>query len=81
LKNRQRRKERTELPTDINRNDVQRLVVEGAQLVEVLPPDEYNEAHLPGAINIHLKNWMHRLPNSLSRLAPSSRIVMTFSET
>jgi rhodanese-related sulfurtransferase len=23
--------------------------------VEVLPPDEYNEAHLPGAINIHLK--------------------------
>ena len=26
-----------------------------AQLVEVLPEDEYREAHLPGAINIPLK--------------------------
>ncbi|MCI0550775.1 MAG: rhodanese-like domain-containing protein [Anaerolineae bacterium] len=43
------------MPSDINRKDVQRLVAEGAQLVEVLPADEYNEAHLPGAINIHLK--------------------------
>ena len=43
------------MPTDINRNDVQRLIVDGAQLVEVLPADEYNEAHLPGAINIPLK--------------------------
>lgn len=43
------------MPTDINRNDVQRLMTDGAQLVEVLPADEYNEAHLPGAINIPLK--------------------------
>ena len=43
------------MPTDINRNDVQRLAAEGAQLVEVLPTDEYNEAHLPGALNIPLK--------------------------
>lgn len=27
----------------------------GAQLVEVLPPGEYAEAHLPGAISIPLK--------------------------
>jgi rhodanese-related sulfurtransferase len=27
----------------------------GAQLVEVLPADEFAEAHLPGAINIPLK--------------------------
>jgi rhodanese-related sulfurtransferase len=32
--------------------DVRRLVADGAQLVEVLPEDEYAEAHLPGAINI-----------------------------
>src|SRR5688572_22297725 len=43
------------MPTDIDRNDVQRLVATGAQLVEVLPAEEYNEAHLPGAINIPLK--------------------------
>jgi len=43
------------MPKDINREDVQRLVSSGAQLVEVLPPEEYNEAHLPVAINIHLK--------------------------
>jgi rhodanese-related sulfurtransferase len=43
------------MPTDINRNDVQRLIADGAQMVEVLPADEYNEAHLPGAINIPLK--------------------------
>lgn len=49
------KKEENEMTTDINRNDVQRLVADGAQLVEVLPAEEYNEAHLPGAINIPLK--------------------------
>ncbi|HEU0293918.1 MAG TPA: rhodanese-like domain-containing protein [Anaerolineales bacterium] len=44
------------MPSDINRNEVQRLVESGAQLVDVLPADEYNEAHLPGAINIPLKS-------------------------
>jgi rhodanese-related sulfurtransferase len=31
------------------------LLAEDAQLVEVLPPGEYAELHLPGAVNIHLK--------------------------
>jgi rhodanese-related sulfurtransferase len=31
------------------------LLDQGAQLVEVLPEEEYREAHLPGAINIPLK--------------------------
>jgi rhodanese-related sulfurtransferase len=35
--------------------DLQRLIETGAQLVEVLPTEEYEEAHLPGAINIPLK--------------------------
>ncbi len=43
------------MPKDINREEIQGLMGGGAQLVEVLPPEEYNEAHLPGAINIHLK--------------------------
>ena len=39
----------------IDRDELQRLLAAGAQLVEVLPPPEYEEEHLPGAINIPLK--------------------------
>jgi rhodanese-related sulfurtransferase len=31
------------------------LLDAGAQLVEVLPAEEYEEEHLPGAVNIPLK--------------------------
>jgi rhodanese-related sulfurtransferase len=31
------------------------LLEAGAQLVEVLPAEEYEEEHLPGAVNIPLK--------------------------
>jgi rhodanese-related sulfurtransferase len=34
---------------------VRELLEAGAQLVEVLPEDEYREEHLPGAINVPLK--------------------------
>ncbi len=43
------------MPTSISRDEVQRLIGEGAHLVEVLPPTEYEEMHLPGAMNIPLK--------------------------
>ncbi len=43
------------MPTTIDREQVQKLTATGAQLVEVLPPDEYEDEHLPGAINIPLK--------------------------
>ena len=43
------------MPTTIDRRETQRLIATGAQLVEVLPADEYAEAHLPGALNIPLK--------------------------
>ena len=44
------------MPTDLHHVvDVQRLLAEGAQLVEVLPSEEYMAEHLPGAINIPLK--------------------------
>lgn len=39
----------------IDREEVRRLVKEGAQLVEVLPKEEYEEEHLPGAISIPLR--------------------------
>jgi rhodanese-related sulfurtransferase len=43
------------MSTRIEFEALQGLVGEGAQLVEVLPPAEYAEVHLPGAINIPLK--------------------------
>ena len=42
------------MPTSIDRDEVQRLTKEGAQLVEVLPPAMYEEMHLPAALNIPL---------------------------
>jgi rhodanese-related sulfurtransferase len=43
------------MPTAIDRNRVQELRRHGAQLVEVLHEDEFEDEHLPGAINIPLK--------------------------
>jgi len=42
------------MPTIVNREEVQRLLTEGAQLIEVLPGKEYEDEHLPGAINLPL---------------------------
>ena len=40
---------------DINRDEVRRLIEQGAQIVDVLPTREYSEDHLPGAINLPLR--------------------------
>ena len=42
------------MPTIIDRAGVQRLMREGAQIVDVLPKEEFADEHLPGAINIPL---------------------------
>jgi len=42
------------MPMDIGREEVHRLVEDKAQLVEVLPKEEYEAEHLPGAMNIPL---------------------------
>jgi rhodanese-related sulfurtransferase len=39
----------------IDRETVQELVKQGAQLVEVLPAKEYAEDHLPGAVSLPLR--------------------------
>jgi rhodanese-related sulfurtransferase len=41
--------------TTIDLAGVKRLIASGAQLVEVLPREEYDELHLPGAISLPLK--------------------------
>jgi rhodanese-related sulfurtransferase len=43
------------MPTEIQRDAVRHMVADGAQLVEVLPAKEYEAEHLPGAINIPLR--------------------------
>jgi rhodanese-related sulfurtransferase len=43
------------MPTRIGRDELRELTGQGAQLVEVLPADDYDWAHLPGAVNLPLK--------------------------
>jgi rhodanese-related sulfurtransferase len=43
------------MPTRIEIGELRSLMDRGAQLVEVLPQEEYDEEHLPGAVNIPVK--------------------------
>lgn len=43
------------MPKIVDRYQVQEMAAQGAQLVEVLPQEDYESWHLPGAINIPLK--------------------------
>ena len=58
------------MPSFIARDEVQKLLEEGAQLVEVLPSKEYEEEHLPGAINIPLKELDQETTARLRREEP-----------
>jgi phage shock protein E len=58
------------MPIEINRNQVQELVKTGAQLVEVLPADEYEEDHLPGAISLPLRRLETEAVHILDRARP-----------
>ena len=58
------------MPTIIDRQAVQELVARGAQLVEVLPAEEYVEEHLPGAISLPLKELDARSATRLDRTRP-----------
>ena len=43
------------MPKEIDRNGLRKMVEAGAQLVEVLPSEEYLGEHLPGAISLPLR--------------------------
>jgi rhodanese-related sulfurtransferase len=58
------------MPVPVDRDEVRRLVGEGAQLVEVLPRPEYEEEHLPGAINLPLKELNRETARQLDRGRP-----------
>jgi rhodanese-related sulfurtransferase len=58
------------MATIIHLAEVKRLIEEGAQIVEVLPAEEYEEEHLPGAVNIPLKTLDARTTAQLDRREP-----------
>jgi rhodanese-related sulfurtransferase len=58
------------VPTSIDLAAVERLLADGAQLVDVLPRAEYEEEHLPGAISIPLRRLEAEAPERLDRARP-----------
>jgi rhodanese-related sulfurtransferase len=56
------------MPREINAKQLQELLdTENVQLVEVLPRREYEEEHLPGALNIPLKAFTQETISQLDR--------------
>jgi rhodanese-related sulfurtransferase len=56
--------------TQIDRDEVQKMIGKGAQLVEVLPAKEYEAEHLPTAISIPLKTLTRDTARQLKRDQP-----------
>jgi rhodanese-related sulfurtransferase len=58
------------MPRIVDLQGVRELLDRGAQLVEVLPAEEYQELHLPGAINLPLKELDAQHAECLDRARP-----------
>lgn len=58
----------------IKPEDAQRLVSEGALLLDVRTPTEFNAGHLPGAINIPL----HELGKRIAELEPKEQSIVVY---
>ena len=58
------------MPAEIGREELRGLLDAGAELVEVLPREEYEEEHLPGAINLPLKELSRRTASVLDPTRP-----------
>ena len=58
------------MATRIDLAQLQRLLDGGAQLVEVLPAAEYTDEHLPGAVNLPLKQLDATTAAQLDRSRP-----------
>ncbi len=61
------------MPTDIDLGELDRLLADGALLIEVLPRGEYGEEHLPDAVNIPLR---HLTSESVAHIDRGSPIVV-----
>jgi rhodanese-related sulfurtransferase len=58
------------MPIPIDRDHLRRLLDGAAQLVEVLPAEDYDEEHLPGAVNVPLKQLDSRAVQALDASRP-----------
>jgi rhodanese-related sulfurtransferase len=58
------------MATRIWLEQLQELIERGAQVVEVLPQDDYAPAHLPGAINLPLRELDEHAATTLDRGRP-----------
>ena len=58
------------MPTGIFKEDVRQLLRDGAQIIDVLPREEYEDEHLPGAISIPLKELTHETSVRLQHDVP-----------
>ena len=59
------------MPETMLRDEVRRLLAEeSGQLVDVLPPTEYEDEHVPGAVNIPLKRMDGATTADLDRSSP-----------
>jgi rhodanese-related sulfurtransferase len=58
------------MPIAVDRDQLQRLIEQGIQLVEVLPRNEYEEEHLPAAINLPLRRIETEAASTLDRASP-----------
>jgi rhodanese-related sulfurtransferase len=61
------RKEEDPMPHAIHIDEIRPLLAAGAQLVEVLPAEEFQEEHLPEAINLPLKQLTEQATASLDK--------------
>jgi rhodanese-related sulfurtransferase len=59
---------------EVDREGVRRLMEQGAQIVDVLPAQEYGEDHLPGAINLPLR----KIEADASRVLDPSRPIVVY---
>ena len=61
------------MPTEIDRRRVQELLATGAQLVDVLPAEEYEAEHIPGAVSLPLKELDRQ---TAARLDPGRPVIV-----
>lgn len=54
----------------VEREEMQRLLGDGAQLVEVLPEKEFKRIHIAGAINIPLQSFNEETTSRLQKTKP-----------
>ncbi len=60
------------MPKTIDRHEVRDLLDRGAQLVDALPGDQYEQQHLPGAVSMPLTELGSR---ALEELDPQTPVI------